>query len=352
MIAQYGLAVRGSREVRGVLRIETNAGPHCLKRCRLTEEELWFSQAAMEHLRRCGYEGVIPHEWTVAGLPFARHGPHLYTLTRWMDSRELDFDDPRDLNLAVRTLAEFHQAARGFVPPPYPQRVLWGAWPARFSSRADQLLEWKEAASSREHRSAFDEVYLQEVYYYHQQGLQALELLGRSPYHSLAQAAKDAGTLCHHDISPYNFLLGADNRVYLVDFDYCICDLHLHDLGSLILRTLKRSHWDYGEACAVAEAYDRILPLSDGALQVLEALFRWPQDFWQVGLQYYVEHQPWTLDRFLNSLAEKIKGPLLRERFLARYQAEHFRGLNPAPRRPQAAPAAQRRSPVRWTRLH
>jgi CotS family spore coat protein len=132
-------------------------------------------------------------------------------------------------------------------------------------------------------------------------GEEALDLLRRSEYQSLAVCAARDRSFCQHDPAGHNFIAGPDG-LRILDFDYLICDTPLHDLGSLVGRGLKARGWEPRVARVVIDSYAGGQPLPEGWQGVLLAFLRWPQAFWRVVHQYYVEELTWTEERFLNRL--------------------------------------------------
>jgi hypothetical protein len=84
---------------------------------------------------------------------------------------------------------------------------------------------------------------------------------------------------------------------------------------------MRHGIWDLNKAYYILNEYGKYYPLSDEDLGVIKAFMVYPQDFWQVGLQYYVEHQPWAMDYFLLRLKRVIEDKEIREKFLKEFLA-------------------------------
>ncbi|WDC85020.1 hypothetical protein PL321_05665 [Caloramator sp. mosi_1] len=79
-------------------------------------------------------------------------------------------------------------------------------------------------------------------------------------------------------------------------------DTHLHDLSSLLIRNLRYGNWDIKLFNFILNEYGRYVPVTLEEVNLIFCFMEFPQDFWQVGLQYYVEKQPWTEENFLKRL--------------------------------------------------
>ncbi len=107
---------------------------------------------------------------------------------------------------------------------------------------------------------------------------------------------------CHHDYAHHNVLVNKNGEVSIIDFDYCILDTHLHDLSSLLIRKMKNGKWDLSSAVYILDAYSSIYPVLKDDIVIMAAFMEFPQEFWQIGLQYYLENQPWEEENFLSKL--------------------------------------------------
>lgn len=331
VVARYGLKLVAARPVRAattrVMFVETNRGPKVLKRSRISPAEIRFVHAAQEHLAGRGFADAPRFLPTTGGEPFCGSGGEVYVLADWVEGSHSRLKRPSEIKAALAKVAELHSKAEGFVPPAGSpaDRIRWGRWPETFRNRLDQLGVFRRLAREARTRTAFDRRYMGLLEYYWDQAATAIAMLLRTRYRRLMDIERRRNSLCHHDLTYRNILLREDSGVHLVDFDYCICDTRLHDVGSMIIRRCRSFGWRIGVAQKVLELYtghaDR--PLTPEELEVMTAFLHWPQDFWQVGLQYYVERQPWPLDRFLSSLDRKTSDRREREAFLASFRRRY-----------------------------
>lgn len=320
----FGLEIQQAEPVRGIWRLTTPGGLKCLKRSPLPPPEIKFAGQAIDHLYRQGFHQVAPFQPTTAGEPFLILDNSCFILTDWLAGRDGDYTNPADLEKAAQTLAELHLAARGWQPPPgCADKIRWGQWPAIFAHRGRELLVFEQ--NSRHDESLAGHIYHHHLPYYIAQARTAGELLAGTAYLSLVEADQKQQLFCHHDFAHHNLLFPSDNRPWVVDFDYAICDLRLHDVASLIIRVLKLNDWDWRLADLIMAVYDRIYPLPACAGPVMLAFFHFPQDFWQVGVWLYLERVSWR-DGVERKLEKTLAMEEKRQKFL-RYFANCWAGI-------------------------
>lgn len=324
IMAGFGLKVSGCDTYRGVWRVQTEAGYKYLKRSKFTPKEVSFIHEVLEYLNRQGFRQTPRLALNYCGEPFVQDETGLFVLTDWRFSQELDFRILMDLRAAARFLAEFHLAGQGFEPlQALPERTCWYGWPMKFIRRLRQLEEFEQLARSEAERSEFSRLYLRHFGTFYRQAVYSLELLFKAPYPVVAQTDSVRRSLCHHDYSNRNLLRTYDHQLFLVDFDYCLRDLRIHDIINLLVRNLKHNSWRVELCRFILREYHQVSPLSEAEIAVMQVLLTWPQDFWQVGLQYYLERLPWPKERFLKKLEDKVNARPARESFLRKFPEEN-----------------------------
>lgn len=316
-----GLKIKQIVPVRSVYRIVTDRGFFCLKKLRFPMEDMNFIFEAVEHLRKKGFENIFSIVRQSNGDNFISFKGEKYFLTQWIDGRECDFMNPIDLDAAIEVLANLHKASEGYLPEVCPKdRCFFGRWPENFGRRIDEMKSIKEQVLAKPEKSDIDKIYMDYVDMCIKDGEEALLLLLKTDYKGLSECAARLGGFIHHDFAHHNILHTFDGKTYVVDFDYCIMDIRMHDLGSLIIRNMKKTNWDVDKALEIIEGYDRRNPVSSGELKVLAPFFLFPQDFWMISRQYYIERKDWEEEDYVDKMNTKSEYTLLRRKFIEEYE--------------------------------
>lgn len=320
IIAKFGLQFKACKPYRKVWRVETDAGFKYLKKSKLSREEIWFIDEAHKYLYQRSFDNIPLLVWSKFSEPFVSETDGLYVATDWYFGSELDFGILMDLKQAARFLAEFHLKSAGFQPShTNEQRTCWLNWPCKLEQRLEQLQEFRRLATMEKETSAFSRLFLRNFEPYYRQAISSYQALLSSSYSEVAQTAFRNLSFCHHDYSGRNLLRTYHNRLLLVDFDYCLLDLRIHDLINLMVRNLKHNNWRQELCDFILSEYQVISKLTPEEFEVIYILLCWPQEFWQVGLQYYYEKLPWPKERFIKKLRHKIEYRAVRNKFLTEF---------------------------------
>lgn len=320
LFESMGLKVKQIIPVRSVYRLVTDKGFYCLKKLRFPMEDMNFIFEAVEHLKQKGFTNIFNVVRQSSGDSFMEFKGEKYFLTEWIDGRECDFMNPMDLDAAIDVLSRLHNAAEGYKPSVCPEdRCYFGKWPENFRTRIDEMMKIKESVLEKPDRNEMDNIYLEYVDMCINDAEEALRLLDKTCYRELSESAAQSGSFIHHDYAHHNILHTFDGRTYVVDFDYCIMDIRMHDVGSLVLRNLKRSSWDIDKAMEILEGYDKRNPVSKEELKVLVPFFLFPQDFWMISRQYYIERKAWEEEDYVDKMNTKSEYTLMRRRFIEEF---------------------------------
>ncbi|QCX33434.1 CotS family spore coat protein [Caloramator sp. E03] len=317
----YKIEVYEIEKIKNAFRIKTDNEYMCFKSSNYDIDQFRFIVSAIDYLYKRGFEGVLPPIKTKNGENFIKVNEGYGYLCKWIDSREADFKNPVELKMCVNTLSNLHIASMGFKIDFYiKNRNYYGKWIKRFKKRCDELLYFKALIKSKDKLSDFDNIYLKYFDSHYRQGLKAIKDLEESKYFEIMERHKELSYLCHHDTANHNFLITSNLDMYMIDFDYCILDTNLHDLSSIIIRNLKYGNWDFEILDFILSVYYEKIPISNDEIYLIFCFMQFPQDFWQVGLQYYVEKQPWEEEFFLRKLKRIVEDSKERMSFLREFE--------------------------------
>ena len=268
---QFDIKIESIKPNKGVYQLKTNKGVRCLKKISYGTQKLLFVYGAKEHLYNNGFKNIDRYYLNTEGKAYALVNEDIYTLSEWIEGRECDFYNDEDLILATKALANFHIASKGYEPSENSKlKSDLGRWPHLMEKRIKSFDKMKEMVRKKKnHKGEFDLSYIKSVDYYKTLGKKALEILGDSNYYNLCKDTEEEKSFCHHDFTYHNIILGEDNSVSVIDFDYCKRELRTFDLANFMIKVLKRREWDFDIAKAIIDNYNEVSPLREDEYNVL-----------------------------------------------------------------------------------
>lgn len=324
---RYGIIAVTIEKIKNVYMVCDERRKFCLKIIKYEKPHFAFILAAINHLRNNEFKSVLPIIETLDGKQYIELDNKFAYLTPWVEARESNYDNPIDIERAAKVLAELHIKSKGFEIKNYMKpRIGWFKWFDNYRTRKNEILDFKRRIEAKEDKTEFDRIYMEHMEEELLRCDQALQHLGESNYYiKMAKEMRGRG-FCHHDFAHHNVLIGADNKVTIIDFDYTILDTHLHDLASLLIRRMKNGKWDLENAKFILDAYDSVYRVEGDDIPIMAAFMEFPQDYWQVGIQYYWEQQPWGEEFFLKKLTRIIEDKEEKQEFINEFKVFNYKG--------------------------
>jgi CotS family spore coat protein len=311
----YGITATKVEPFGPVLRLRTSKGLIALKKTDLSPKQVQFLQEAFQHLENRKFTRYAPFLLSADGLPYVQVGGETYYATQWVRGQEVDFRSRPQLALTARTLAEFHEASRGFEPKGYRPAMIFDLVD-RFQDRRDEFLTWKKRAKAKSRPDEVDKKFLHMVDTYIAQSDQALTILKRPNVRAHLLYEEDDPPLCHLDLTPYNMVYTTTGQVCLIDLDFCTYGPRTLDLAHLARRALQRADWEEDVMRHALVNYNAVRLLTVPEYVLLHGLLVFPHRFWRISYQHYeIGHDPHHMGYYELAEAEEEK----RQAFLKKF---------------------------------
>ncbi|GAW30574.1 CotS family spore coat protein [Carboxydocella sp. JDF658] len=303
-----------------VYRVDYASGALALKITDMKPERIQFLWSLQDWLFRQGFERLAPPLYTLAGQPYVQIGSLTFIATGWVEGKKCRFSKESHLTAAARVLGEFHQKASQLKPSgDGGGKAMWQRWPRVWEKRWQELQEFRDLVRKRDLLTPFDRLFLNSVNDYLRQGEQAITMLQGSAYRSLASWSARERTFIHRDVAARNFLIDAEGRGWLIDFDYARYDLHIADVARLLDRSMRRYHWKFNQARLILAAYNQARSLNREEIEVLQAFLLFPQRYWRLVNRYYREKRDWSQNDFLLRMEDLLRQRGEKHYFLAEF---------------------------------
>ncbi len=314
----YDISVKSVEKIKNVYKIESiDNSKFCLKVISYSYPHFYFIISAIEHLKNRNYKNILEIIINKENKNYIAFKDKFAYLTKWVDSRQANYDNPIDLEKATINLAKLHKCSEGFsINSEMRPRIYWGNWIKNFETRGKEILDFKNRIYQKAYKSDFDLLYLTIINEELKKVEDSIINLKRSKYQELMCKEIMRRGFCHHDYAHHNVLFDSSNNIRIIDFDYCILDTHLHDLGSLCIRVMKDGKWDFSKFEKIINDYSEIKEVEKEEIKILKYFFMFPQGYWQLGIQYYWEQQPWKEEVFIGKILKYINDITMRREFI------------------------------------
>lgn len=320
---EFGFKVNSYKPLRAVYIAETNKGPIIIKETDRDPDKLLYIHGMKEYLYENGFQSLDRYVIAQNGLPFTFQDNRVFVVEKVIEGRECSFTNPFDREGAVLALAELHKKGKGYHAPTGAfKRENYGRWDSTYLKKIDYLLGLREKVKEKKKKDFFDNMFLEDVDFMIHMAWQAYDTLKGSDYQNICKKAKKEKWICHHDYTYHNIIIGKNNEVNIIDFDYSCHELPVYDLANYILKALKRFSFDIDMALRILNLYDCIHPINKEDLMLMLAIFEFPQRFWRISERYYEKKTDWSDDTFV----DKYEDAYIFKEYIADFTRE-FRKL-------------------------
>ena len=318
--SNYEIKIKSLEKVKNSYKLETENRNYAIKIIKYDFGHFYFILSAIKHLQRRNFNKTPNILKNNQGGDYIKLGNKYAYLTEWIPSRVSNYNNPIELGAVAKKLGELHECSLGFtLNREMNPRIGWYSWINVFETRCNEILDFKNRISQKAYKSKFDYIYLDNIEAEIERGKIAIKGLKESNYIKIMDKEIMKRGFCHHDFAHHNILVDENGEFNVIDFDYCILDTHLHDVSSLLIRAMKGGKWSKEKANLILNNYCKSNNIYDEELKLIREFIRFPQVFWQVGIQYYWEQQPWGEDFFLEKINKYLEDIDYREEFLEEY---------------------------------
>ena len=304
---QFDVKIESIKPSRGVYILNTNKGIRCLKKIDYGTQKLLFICGAKEHLIENGFDKVDKYCMSIEGNPYALVNEDIYTLSGWIDGRECDFYNKDEIKLAAQTLANLHIASKGYEPPENSKlKSDLNRWPHLLEKRVKSFDKMREMIRKKSNKTVFDMDYIKSMEFYKALGKRSKAVVDTSYYTELCRTTEEDKIFCHHDYTYHNIVIDKQEKVNVIDFDYCKRELRIYDISAFMIKVLKRNKWNMDFAKLIIDSYNEIDVIKEEEYRVLFSYLLFPQRYWRLCNRYYYNEVTWNQNTFNSKIEELV----------------------------------------------
>lgn len=316
---KYNLTAEYIEKIRSVYKIKTRIGFLCLKKMKHGKMKPKNGYILAKELNKNKFYKVPKYIKTKNNKFFVKYRGFIFYLIQWIDGNECNMKNLDEAVNCAKLLAEFHLSSSKVDKKDLFIKDQSKEWKKIFIKYLNDLKKYKRIIDKKIFIDEFDILYKENINYFYNEGIFALNLLINSSYDKIINSYYK--TICH-DSYYYQNIIKKQNDYYIVDLDSIVINLKIYDLGKMISRLMYDSHykWDFRKARILIEAYNLINKLSFEELDAMLAYIIFPRKFWKLGKKRYIKNVNWTEDKYLHKLKKIIKLNKEKDKFIEEYR--------------------------------
>lgn len=241
----------------------------------------------------------------------------IFLLSYWVDSITFDYSHENDIVNAILILNKLHRTTENtniLKGEYYPQ------YETVFRKKLSQIIWFLNIIQQKGKNTFFDKLFKKSVNEFYNRFEKCI-ILTKNIYELFIK--HNNRVIIHHDTAHHNFLK-SKTQLYLIDFDYTLYDYEIHDYVNLLVRILRTNEWNLSYLKLFLKVLDHFNIKKKLWIEMIIILMLFPQEIWQVGLQYYDEKQPWDEEYFIKRLKSAIEIQKRKEEVIKRFWGDIF----------------------------
>lgn len=309
VLEEYNIKGENIEKVRSVYKVKYNNKNYCLKKINHGNSKALKGMLLTNYLKEQNFNNVATYYKTTDKKECVKYARSLYYLTEWINGEECNFNNFDELRNATLLLADFHLKAKGFSNRNIKIQNNFKNWPEKFIKLKRDIQIFKKIIHDKKVKTIFDTEYFKTADKFEILLDKSIDLLNKSNYYSVCSRAKNEKTICHDSFYYQNVIKNEDGKMYLIDLDSVIYDIHSYDLAKFIRRILykKPYSWSFEIARELIDTYCSINPLSMEDFEILLAFLIFPHKFWKLGKKRYIKRKKWNEETYIKKLSKLIK---------------------------------------------
>lgn len=284
-----------------------------VKRLKQTYDKVLFSVNAQIYIKNSG--GNVPEIiMNKKNQPIVQYNNQLFVVYEWLEGKDLNFSNNIDLEAALRGLAIFHKASKGYQHPENARESSkFGRWPEQYTSMKNRFETWKGLALQNK-TSGSHASYLKCADSMIEVADLALAYINKSAYQSLSTPSSDLKVLCHQDFGKGN-AISTPNGIIVLDLDSVTFDFSARDLRKIIGKlAIDKNTFDITRINEILSWYSKENPITEDEKKILYVDLLFPHWFHGLIKDQYIKSKlvnPSEIEKVVRF--EKSKVPLLRK---------------------------------------
>lgn len=300
---RFGLTIKEVDDLHGVWRIWDPSGrQYAIKHFRRGVSSLILSSRV--HIKAGERTpGLLPTLLqSSSNLPFVYYqGAHFIAMD-WVTGRKLDYFRIDDRLRALKAIVQWRSAVRSIEVPK--SLRLWRQRRTIMEKQIREMEVCRIIAQSTD--DDFARIYLSDWDYYYRQACLARNLLENEAYKFVEEVAEERGDICHHDWAHHNLILSPNGKVTVLDLEYIIGDIGISDFIDLLYRFLQLDRGNPQVIPLYFHWLNNFYRLTSEEKRGFQIMFKWPEAYWILGRQYFIEriyrYQKFAVERYLRKI--------------------------------------------------
>lgn len=306
---EYSLDVKNINLVaKDTYRVEADQGYFRLSRVMVKPKKLLFAHSISQGLLERG-EQIIPLFFlNQAGLPYCELGGRYWILNEWVNGRNPELHQLKEVEQVTRSLARLHRWLYGIrLFEGSKGKKDWEKW-QREMQRGKKIYDtYLKSLDEKKVLTDFDQMILKKSQEMNERLNRVSQLALSKSCQQLIKDEKEFRSIAYHMMKEKDMLLGLDGQIHFMQPFHMCYDLRVKDLGQWLKRLVKKGAILEEMVPKVISWYEAERPLSRGEKDWLLAYLLYPTKLLKMIERYYLKQKNWPEVGYVRKLRKALQ---------------------------------------------
>ncbi|MBQ4284318.1 MAG: hypothetical protein IJB96_10380 [Lachnospira sp.] len=325
VLEQYDIDVRRVSRGRGGMILSTGQGLKLFLEC--VHPDAFYKKEDMvtKAIKYCGYELIDTYMTNKEGeIITTDEEGRRYILKNWFEGRECNNRDIDDICDTLKALAKLHIVMEKAAPiikcsketesELYPQRETESLYEA-YMRHTKELKMASNYLRTKKRRQDFEMLAYGSINTFYNEARDAMTLLEKEDIMRRLDNAVKQGELSHGSFNYHNVMF-VRSGVCITNFDKVKNECQIVDLYQFMRKILEKYDWNIELAYKMIDEYDKIRMVTEADLEILAALFAFPEKYWKIINHYFNMNKAWIPPKSIEKLNVVIEQNVKRKEFI------------------------------------
>lgn len=306
---EYSLDVKKINLVdKNAYRVEADQGYFRLSCVLMKPKKLLFAYSISQGLQERGYRDFPIFCLNRDGKSYCKEEGRYWILTEWVNGRNPELHQLKDVEQVTRSLARLHRELHGitFLEGGKGKKD-WEKWQEEMQREKKIYDTYLKSLDVKEVLTDFDQMILKKGREMDERLARVNQLAFSRSCQQLIRDEKEIRSIAYHLMKEKEMLLGLDGQIHFIQPFHMCYDLRVKDLGKWIKRLVKKGAILEEMVPKVISWYEAERPLSRGEKNWLLAYLLYPTKLLKMIERYYLNQKNWPEVGYVRKLRKALQ---------------------------------------------
>ena len=302
IVKSYGISNYNIQKFRSVYKINSKDRILLIKKFN-SKTKLFNTKKIINHLKYNNFKYIQNIYYNLKNEFYFEFENKFYACFSWVDGREVDIKNVKEIKKCTKTIYLFHEAIKNVNDF---SMILKdnSDWIEKFEEDIFNLYDIKNKLTKVNSLSELDKFYYENIDKAILKISEIINILNENNFNKFLSENK---IICHSSLYYQNFILGKNDKIYLIDFGGISLNNKVYDLARFARRVFYKNSFDTKVLNDIYKVYNKYYKFSEFEKTLFDSYLKHPYKFVKLGYRFYIQNKNMDELKLFNKLKKYCK---------------------------------------------